>query len=67
MKPCVFSYVLYDDVHIPAAVFSEEDCPRIIIHKVMKTFTVESFSNGRCVLVALNVMRMQYNSMVVAQ
>lgn len=25
----------------------EEGCPRIILNKLMKTFTVETFNNGR--------------------
>ncbi|KAL2098427.1 hypothetical protein ACEWY4_007634 [Coilia grayii] len=45
---------------------SEDDCPKIIINKVMKTFTVESFNRGRVKNVVASSMRVKLASYCLA-
>ncbi|XP_041965496.1 DNA-directed RNA polymerase I subunit RPA49 isoform X1 [Alosa sapidissima] len=52
--------------HIHVSVGSEDDCPKIIINKVMKTFTVESFSHGRVKNVVASSMRIKLASYCLA-
>jgi len=45
---------------------SEDDCPKIILNKVMKTFTVESFNHGRVKNILASSMRVKLASYCLA-